>query len=37
MSARHADVGRKSLLFAIFWEALAEDRTLTFYTISYIF
>lgn len=37
MSARPAGAGRRSVLFAIFWEALAEDRTLTIYTFSYIF
>jgi hypothetical protein len=37
MSARHAGAGRRSLLFAILWEALAEERILTIYTFSYIF
>ena len=33
----HAHAGRRSLPFAICWEALAEDRILTIYTFSYIF
>ena len=37
MSAPHAYAGRRPSLFAVCWEALAEDRTLTIYTFSYIF
>ena len=37
MSACPACGGSRPLLFVICWEALAEDRTLTIYTFSYIF